>query len=475
MQILIKVGTIKSQILGVLPSEIRGELKNQLSYDVQNAYFIKQQSKKDLSFWDGKCYLISARNIFYTGFLPRVKNILDSFKLPYKIQDMRGYSVDNLPFKLRDYQTDALASVLQEKRGILYMVPRSGKTIVDIAAALILKLYPKVFFCRSLDIAYQTMDKYKEFAPEINIGLVGDGKVDIKDVTLVTLQSAVSAFGEKYKWKRGEKKEKSIGKKEKKEVQDLITNARFVTYDECHHVASSVSQFIFDHLESAEYVIGLSGTPWREDNTDLLLEGLIGPIIYESSYSLLIEKGFLVAPTIYFVKVPSMSFPKKTPYSTVYKNYVVENVVRNVYVKKAAEGLSKKGFLVLIIVREIKHGEVLNEMVSDSVFLHGTDTSEKRKEVWADFRDKKVKILITTLADEGMDIPRLDTVINAAGGKSSILAYQRLRILTPYKNKERAIFVDFLDDAPYLLGHSKKKMKLYKKEEKFDVVIKEDF
>lgn len=471
----IEVGIIKSRILGNIPDDVKEELRSQLSYDVQGAYFIRMHSKKNLSMWDGKQYLINAQNIFYTGFLPRVKGILDSFKCKYETRDMRGYSIDRLPFKLRDYQEDALVTLIREKRGILYMVPRSGKTIIDIASTLILKPYPKVFFCRSLDIAYQTIEKYKEFAPSVNVGLIGDGNVNIEDVTLVTIQSAVSAYGEKYKWKKGEKKEKPVIKKERKNVQYLIEKARFVTYDEAHHVSSSVSQFLFDRILSAEYVIGLSGTPWREDNTDLLLEGLIGPIIYEASYSFLIKRGYLVAPTIYFVMVPPMHFPKKVSYSAVYKDYIVENTVRNVYVKRVAEGLLKKGFLVLVVVREIKHGKILSEMISDSVWLYGEDKTSRRNEVWNDFRNKKIGILITTLADEGMDIPRLGVVVNAAGSKSSTLAHQRLRMLTPYKNKDKAIFVDFLDDAPYLSTHSKSKIKLYKREEEFKVIIKEDF
>ena len=102
--ITIKVGTVKSQISGVFPTGVRKEIRNQLSYNVKDSYFIKQNSKKDLSWWDGKKYLINAQNIFYTGFLPRVRKILDDLYCPYIVHDERGYSVDHLPFQLRDYQ-----------------------------------------------------------------------------------------------------------------------------------------------------------------------------------------------------------------------------------------------------------------------------------------------------------------------------------------------------------------------------------
>ena len=45
--------------------------------------------------------------------------------------------------------------------------------------------------------------------------------------------------------------------------------------------------------------------------------------------------------------------------------------------------------------------------------------------------------------------------------------------MTPHKNKNHAIVVDFMDPYKYLRRHSKKREKLYKSEPSFRITYKE--
>jgi len=88
-------------------------------------------------------------------------------------------------------------------------------------------------------------------------------------------------------------------------------------------------------------------------------------------------------------------------------------------------------------------------------------------------RDGSQKVVIaTTLADEGLDIPGLDVLILAGGGKSETRALQRIgRALRKTEEKTGAIVVDFLDEARFLEDHSQRRLEIYRTEALFDIRI----
>jgi hypothetical protein len=56
----------------------------------------------------------------------------------------------------------------------------------------------------------------------------------------------------------------------------------------------------------------MSASPWRDDNQDLVIEGILGKRIVEISASFLIERGYLVKPIIRFKEVPRLNGLEKT-------------------------------------------------------------------------------------------------------------------------------------------------------------------
>lgn len=71
---------------------------------------------------------------------------------------------------------------------------------------------------------------------------------------------------------------------------------------------------------------------------------------------------------------------------------------------------------------------------------------------------------------EGLDLPILDCLILAGGGKSSTRAFQRVgRVLRLHKNKKRAIVFDFEDSTSMLNRHAKIRKKLYETEPAWEV------
>ena len=66
---------------------------------------------------------------------------------------------------------------------------------------------------------------------------------------------------------------------------------------------------------------------------------------------------------------------------------------------------------------------------------------------------------------EGVDIPSLDCVINAAGGKSEIGTLQAIgRGLTKIEGKDETEIIDFLDPYKFLAQHAIMRLQIYIKQ-----------
>lgn len=482
LKLIIK--SLKAKLIPAIPdylhiTELWGYLDSFLSYEVHNSFFIKAMSNNPWvrDTWDGCSHLFNTKTgTFPTGLLPYVLESIKQFNIPVDIDDLRpayarGTSLKLEDLEMRPYQTEAVEKILKYKRGIIWARPRAGKTLIAIRTVAELAIFPVLNICQSIDIARQTKDKFEKFLPGVKVGIIGDGECDIQDVTIATIQSLSAAYGVAEKIPK-KKREQIPALQKKTAIQQLVETAKFVWVDECHHSVSNTHKLILQNkCYAAEFILGCSGTPFREDNTNLLMEGLLGPIIYEIDYSRLIHDGFLVRPTVHLIKIPqTLDIPKNTAFAALYKEAITENGLRNGIISNIACDLRKRGKSCMVLVNKIKHGKELEKLIPGSKFSQAK--SKDRTSLWHQLRVKKLKVLITTLGDEGVDIPSLDATIIAAGGESAIKVFQRLRCMTPFKGKNHAIVVDFLDPYKYLRRHSKKREKLYRSEESFRIVYK---
>ena len=287
-------------------------------------------------------------------------------------------------------------------------------------------------------------------------------------------------------------------------VYDISVNdnhnfiANGVVISNCHHIPSNTVSEVSRYCKDAYYRIGVSATPWRDAGDDLLIEATLAKRKLENSInaSKLIELGYLVPCTIYFVPMKKQ-FQNKN-YHKLYDQAIVNNEERNRAIIKIASQMKKtKDRITLILIQRIEHGEKLLDMLSKEFpinanmitvqddrngkmvsirvknieFLSGQDDALRRKAVLQAVKEKKIDILIgSTIADEGLDLPVLDCLILAGGGKSSTRAFQRIgRVLRLSEGKDRAIVFDFEDATPTLHRHFKIRKKLYETEPKWEI------
>jgi superfamily II DNA or RNA helicase len=243
--------------------------------------------------------------------------------------------------------------------------------------------------------------------------------------------------------------------------------------DEAHHVPAEIFYEVFSELQ-CEYVIGLSATPRREDGKEMLIWAGTGPICANISASDLIERGFLARPHIDFLEIDPVPVPRHTNYQEVYKRAIVENEDRNTQIALKAVELAEKG-KIYIHVRRVAHGERLAALVNELLpqgyhkaeFIYGQDTTQTRQRVINSFRKKDLRVLVSTLLGEGMDLPEMYALILASGGLSRTFVQQVFgRVLRGALHKDVEVW-DIRDLTVYLYEHFLERVRFYKSEPAF--------
>ncbi len=154
----------------------------------------------------------------------------------------------------RPYQTEAHAAWSAARgRGVVVLPTGAGKTHVAIMA-IDEKRRSALVVAPTLDLVRQWYDLLGATFGE-PIGLVGGGSHEVHPITVTTYDSAhlhMEHFGAKF---------------------------GLVVFDECHHLPG-LAYATAARACLAPYRLGLTATPERTDGRDLVLDDLVGPIVY---------------------------------------------------------------------------------------------------------------------------------------------------------------------------------------------------
>ncbi len=327
MEVVINVGNAQSQILGLDNIKIVDAISYSLSYILESAKFSWAARQ---SGWDGRQRLLGKTLKFPSGLLARVKKVLDSFNLQYTVNDQRNYSELKKPSglvwngpSLYDHQNKVIDVALDKKTGLIQACTGFGKSNV-IARIIYEYNLPSVVYVISLDLLSQMKDTLSACL-NIPIGMVGNGVCDIQRVTVCSAWSAEED---------GKNKEKNPDKWtpnqiQKHKISEMVAGAKLILLDEAHSAGSNTIKSILSRSVGASHRYGLSGTAWREDGAQILLEAAFGDKICDIKSSDLIDLGFLVPPQIYFRDIPSLSVKVAKNWPAVKKTYIANNEERN--------------------------------------------------------------------------------------------------------------------------------------------------
>jgi superfamily II DNA or RNA helicase len=498
----IVIDNIYSKITGDrLPNLVINQLNEQLSYSLQNAYFIvkSMNAKAGSNYhpkreWDGKVKLFWHGDKgcqFYTGMASDVVKIFKTNSISYIIEDNRvrpHQNCLNLAFKPiqnaenRPYQDWTVDIAYKATRGIVEAACGSGKTYI--ASQLIgkIKTTPFLFMVLSTDLLDQAQEMLSDCL-NVPIGKIGDGVVDIQNISVITAQTAIKAINlndkkfkiKDYKYDEDDNWDDDTIEKTNKglEIQKLISECKGIMFDECHHASSKTIKEVLRFAKQSYWKYGFSATPYREDGQEMMIQALFGKKLVQVSASYLIKHDFLVKPYIFDVHInKDPNLDEFNSYSNIYTQSIVNNETSNKLVIELANYFEKNNMTTLILVQQYAHGENLQAIRPNLVFIKGNQPKKERKQALKDLKDGTIKVAIaTTLADEGLDIRRLGAVIVAGGGKSITRVYQRVgRTLRKFPDKNKAIVILFHHKCKFLEKHGKRVCSLLKKEKEFVVV-----
>jgi len=401
--------------------------------------------------------LVDTKGFFLSGFFDRVVAYLEDndYEVDWEYCDMYGEIQQGTPhlegITFRDDQTHALFRMMESMRGVWQAPTAAGKTII--MCGLISAYIDEVplIIVHTDDLFKQTVAELERFF-SCSIGQIKGKNLDIKDINVGMIQT--------------------LNNIHKKEIDFDWDAFSMVIVDECHHVNSLDGSYanVLKKMD-APLRFGFTATLPTTEKGTMSLEGLIGPKIGRTTYEELQEADVLANPTIKIYKVPLDKHLKKMKggYPAIYDAGIVYSKARNKLIaEKAAEQITN-GLTVLIIVEQVEHGEILQDILDETLpgtfrFIHGnTDSLERENEKGLLANKSRKGIIATRVWSEGTNIKTIGCVINAVGGKSSKSSVQRFgRGMRKAEGKDRVLLIDFFDISnEYLIKHSGERICAY--------------
>ena len=411
------------------------EIRNFVIYDRR----LKKIYVKPIHFFELKKKLneLGLRVVDETG-------LSESLKLPFNIE---------LNITLRDYQEEALNTWLNKgAKGVIALPTGAGKTIIAIAA--IAKLSE-----RTLIVTYtkEQMFQWRDMLTRFTnvgrdyIGLYYGEEKRLAPITISTYQTAY------------------------RHIVFLAKYFSFLIIDECHHLPSDKFRYIAVNAFAPKRM-GLSATVVREDGKHEELFPLMGGVVYYKSPSDLAVRGYLAPYVIYPVEV-TLTSDEYREYKELYKIYrelssgekfevilerarrgdvraqnalrvhsklrqiVHKSKSKNKVVKKIVDLELKKGSKIIVFTQYVDQAKELGELLNAPALIGETET-RKRQEILKNFKEGKTRVLVvTTVGDEGLDIPDANVGIIVTGTGSRRQFIQRLgRLLRPSEGKEARLY-----------------------------------
>jgi superfamily II DNA or RNA helicase len=386
------------------------------------------------------------------------------------VEDLRTPPQDNLPldltappWTLRADQIDAISAVLQGPkvlpgRGILDAPTGWGKSRV--ACALAASVGGRwLFLIHRKHLAADVAQRWADLTGR-RAGWVGDGQWEIPDDRDTLVCASLQTLARRL--------EQGC-----EQTLELLRSAVGVIEDECHTAAAASNLAVLRAI-SAYYRIGLSGTPLdRSDRRSALVLAWLGPVVHRIDPRTVIAAGALAQPTVRVVPVDE-SLPERgedqPPYAwrEVYGALIERSPKRNAAVVAVMGIATAPG---MVFVRHVAHGLALARAAAKSGlsvdFIDGSASLRQREEALARLARGDVQWIITTkVFTEGVNVPSLETVVYAAGGKSVIDVLQSIgRAMRVTATKQTCTVWDFGDRGhPTLYAHAKARLRACKRQ-----------
>lgn len=336
------------------------------------------------------------------------------------------------PPQLRDYQKQAVQALVECRQGAVVIPCGGGKTHVGVAAIATLKQRSLVL-CHTRDLLGQWIDRLNAIG--ICPGVVEGGKDSSEDVTVALIQTLCG-------WSP-------------RLLDSWLARWGLLILDEAHHVAAQTFSDVVGRCP-ALYRIGLTATPVRQDGLSDLLYMHFGQAIHTTTAQELRERGLRVDVRVEELRTPFSASLTKGDSEQAWQDAQEALMGCSRRVDTIAHSIAQRaqdGHSVLCLGQRVDYCTAIAQRVNAlgvrAEALTGQIPTARRRRLLDEARDGTLRVTVaTSLADEGLDVPRLSCLYLAwpASAKSEGRLEQRVgRIARPCAGKPYATVVDVHD------------------------------
>ena len=178
--------------------------------------------------------------------------------------------------KLRPYQQQAVADIVERSFGVLEAGTGSGKTVMALNV-IARRRQPTIIIVHSRELQQQWLERIETFLG-CKAGQAGGGRFDLQAITVAIVNTA------------------------RKRTEELAPHFGQIIVDECHRVPASLFTDVVTGFD-AFYMLGLSATAFRrEDGMTRLIYTYMGDQVHGVDSQMLADSGAVIRPILFSTK-----------------------------------------------------------------------------------------------------------------------------------------------------------------------------
>lgn len=348
------------------------------------------------------------------------KNLIDTSECKVDFQflaSLRGTQVEVAKSILEKLQRDNI----NKNGGILQLHTGYGKTVLALYLASILKVKTLILVHKTF-LMDQWYDRIKKFT-NASIGIIRQKKTDTKnkDIVIGMLQSVSMIDYD----------------------ESVFEGYGLLLVDECHRTGSEVFSKAFLKV-SPKYTIGLSATPIRNDGMTKIIRWFLGDIMVKveriGDNAVYVKSFEYSSNDPLFVEKKRWVKGKVSPDTVKMTSNLCKIKGRNIFVSNIINALRKKeGRKILVLSGRLDHLTILKDLVDsyikDDVLKNQCLEDEFKTAFYIggmkdyqldDAASADVLFGTYSMAEEGLDIDGLNTLVLASPKKDVIQAIGRI-------------------------------------------------
>lgn len=459
MQVRVEVSNRVAALLGEYP---RKRLMPHWSYSHPNWHFMRRkfayfdpEDGETKYRWDGKVELLAKDGEMPAGLFWATKKDIERetdirFRVSGSLQWPKMKSTGNIvsadEWQFQNVCTEKMVKVSRFGGGLVLNATGTGKTRT--AAMLFSRLSGKCcFVVDQLVLMEQAIaDLEKELGERV--GVVGKSKFEPQRVTVATVQTMHRHCTEEMflEWTR--------------QIDVMVI-------DEIHEQMNHRNFYVVENIRP-KAVYGLTATlQLRRKHVRLRAWSLAGPVIYEFPLVEGQKRGVLAKGIAIRVMVENpidmeeqglqSRLLKTQAWNYFYDEQIVHDVKRNEVVEDIIRKARNEGRFSVALVTRVEHLKQLADRLSDvphrviAGTFRGQHVDVKDRMIFKDkFEEGKVRVIIAnTVMKKGVNIRRLDVMVDAAAGSNPNDPIQKFgRGIRLHEEKDGLLYFDISDCDP---------------------------